>query len=175
MSDRASSELPSRTRFTAWRRSAICAGSGPRDSGFWPSANSFDRSRSALKFCRYISAPIIAFASWCPITSNCFSARSHSPEKHESSKRKVRAASFVGFVLTSFKAASTAPVKFPASNCNLASFIELVVGAGSAISFHEVLRHAHLTEYRFIEKVIAARLYCRGNCFPAYAEREQIL
>jgi hypothetical protein len=50
-------------------------------------------------------------------------------------ERNVRAASFVGFVFTSFSADSTARVRFPASNCNLASFIGLVVRAGSAILF----------------------------------------
>src|SRR6476620_2566297 len=83
------------------------------------------RSRSALKFWRYISEPTIAFASWWPITSSCFSARSQSPEKHERSNRNVRAVSFVGFAFTRFKAEPTAAVRSPASSCDFASFISL--------------------------------------------------
>src|SRR5687767_11143743 len=101
------------------------------------------------------------------MTSNCFSARSQSPEKHDSSNRNVRAVSFVGFVFTSRRAASTAPVGFPASNCGLASFIGLVVRAGSAISFQETLRNPYLPEDRFVEYVFGARFDLGRNGLSA--------
>src|SRR5262245_2557324 len=102
------------------------------------------------------------------MTSSCFSARSQSPAKHESSKRKVRAVASVGFVLTSLSAASTAPVRLPASSCNFASFITVLVSACIMHSLDKALRRLQRTEKVLIEKVAAAGLDRRGDRFAAY-------
>src|SRR6266545_4670583 len=55
-----------------------------------------------------------------PITSICFSARSHSPAKQSSSKRNVRRGTSVGLAFTSATVASMAPCSWPASSSSLA-------------------------------------------------------